>query len=80
MAESVDEKKELYKLAGQIVLLMLFALGSVLFVGFDKTGNTFVDTWCWFTVSACCEFVLGKPLSSVVTGIKNRFAKKSGGG
>lgn len=79
MAESLDEKKELIILASRIVMLVLLIITSALFIGFGMTGTTLVDTWVWFTIGACSEWILEKPLSSVVTGIRNRFAKKGGG-
>lgn len=75
MANSADEEKEVIRFAGRLVIIIIFTIGTGIFLTFDKTGNTFVDTWCWLTLAAVSEWILEKPLTSVVTGAKNFLSR-----
>jgi len=78
MANDKDQQEDPIKSATRAIMLILFIISSGALLGYNMTGTTLVDTWIWFTLAACCEFILGKPLASVISGIKNRITKPKG--
>lgn len=71
----MEENKELIRFASRPILLMLMVIASGIFLFYGLQGSTLIDTWCWFTLSAVCEWILEKKLSDVVTSVKAKIKK-----